>query len=87
MSVKDWQSGAKLIFKKISLQPAKMKRLSGIPVEVTAPAKKVYSFEKEVTEQDRKDSSIKQMFAIASEHKDAKLAQDLKEGVSDSEWD
>ena len=60
--------------------------MSEAPVERNS-VKVVQTFEKVRTEEERKEASMKAMFEMALEQSSGPLAQDLKEGVAEDEWD
>jgi hypothetical protein len=61
-----------------------MQLLSLIPKETMV--KKVITFEEVISEQERKEQSLKNMFEMATSVSDGPLKQDLMEGVAEDEW-
>jgi coronin-7 len=83
--VKDFIGGSVPTLVKKDLKPLEMTCLSAIEVHA-AVKKPMPSFEQVISEQERKDASLKTMFATAINESDGPLKQDLMEGVDEEEW-
>lgn len=59
--------------------------MTDIPPEIIQ-VRAIPAFVKEQTEADRKEASMKAMFAMANEQSKGPLLQDLQEGVGEDEW-
>jgi hypothetical protein len=59
--------------------------VTDIPPEIIE-MRVIPTFVKEQTEADRKEASMKAMFAMANEQAKGPLLQDLQEGVDEDEW-
>lgn len=92
LSAQEWIQGKIPTFKVIDLKPSgmplcKKKSLTVVSQRVSAPVeKKTIIFQKERTEQEKKDDAMKNMIEQASKL-DTKLEQDAMEGCAEDEWD
>ncbi|KAL1915846.1 uncharacterized protein VTP21DRAFT_6234 [Calcarisporiella thermophila] len=91
LSAEAWSAGEKAERRKIDLRPEDMTPLSQAPqVGLTAGMRKVHSpseFQTAVTDDQRKQNMLDNLFALSKEDEDERLPQDDMEGVAEDEWD
>jgi coronin-7 len=86
LSIEEFWKGKQLTFVQQSMCPKNMTPVSQFQAE--APQRKVMpTFEQVISEEERKDASLKAMFQTAAKESEGPLKQDLMEGVADDEWD
>lgn len=93
LSAEDWIKGTRPTYKLIDLRPPGMPLrkyiyyLITVSQRVSAPVeKKTVIFQKERSEQEKKDDAMKAMIEQASKM-DSRLEQDEMEGCAEDEWD
>ena len=84
ISVAQWNSNKEIVLEYINLCPDGLKPLSAAPKKVVV--KQVRTFEEVISEDQKKESTLKSMFDNANLESEGPLKQDLMEGVADDEW-
>jgi coronin-7 len=85
-SVVDFWKGQQINFVLQDLCPREMTPVSQIQTET--PQRKVMpTFQQVISEEERKDASLKAMFQTAVKESEGPLKQDQMEGVAEEEWD
>ena len=80
----EWKADVEIELKYVSLCPEGMKQLSDSPRRTVV--KQARTFEEVISEEQRKEATLKSMFENANLESDGPLKQDLMEGVADDEW-